>query len=342
VAVSLSIANEKASLPVAWRLHLPDHRAQDPALRQKTKIPDNVVFRTKPQIALDQVRAAAAAGTPCGVILADAGHGADGAFRAGLSELGLDYVVGVQPTLSVRRPGAAPLPPKTWSGTGRPPSLMRRSRDHEPLSARALGQELPADAWQTIMWREGSNVDLASRFAAVRLRPASRDYNLTQPRPEEWLLIEWPDDDAEPLKYWLSTLPADTPLDEPVAMAKLRWRIERAYRELKQELGLGHFEGRGWRGFHHHASLCIAAYGFLISERETIPPSAPIGPQNGTEPPIPRGSRRRAAADQTRAPRPELDRHHPPAPRRSARPQLASMSLLCTIQSRSLRPFVTQ
>jgi SRSO17 transposase len=233
VAVSLSIANEKASLPIAWRLYLPDHWAHDPALRHKAKIPDSVVFQTKPQIALDQIRAAAAVGTPTGVILADAGYGADGAFRAGLSELGCDYVVGVQPTLSVWRPGEAPLPPKAWSGTGRPPSLMRRSRDHKPLSAKTLAQELPADAWQTVMWREGSNVDLASRFAALRVRPASRDYNLTQPRAEEWLLIEWPEDDAEPLKYWLSTLPADTPLRELVATAKLRWRIERDYRELK-------------------------------------------------------------------------------------------------------------
>ena len=271
VAVSLSIANATASLPVAWRLYLPELWAQDLALRAKAKIPDSIVFQTKPQIALEQIRAAAAAGTPTGVILADAGYGADGAFRSGLSELGLDYAVGVQPTLSVWRPGEEPLPPKSWSGTGRPPSLMRRSRDHKPLSAKALAQELPADAWQTVMWREGSNVDLASRFAAVRLRPASRDYNLTKPRAEEWLMIEWPEGDPEPLKYWLSSLSADTSLYDLVATAKLRWRIERDYRELKQELGLGHFEGRGWRGFHHHASLRIAAYGFLISLRGTIP-----------------------------------------------------------------------
>jgi SRSO17 transposase len=342
VAVSLSIANEKSSLPVAWRLYLPEQWAQDPALRQQAKIPDSVRFQTKPQIALDQIRAAAAIGTPTGVVLADAGYGADGAFRAGLSELGLDYVVGVQPTVSVWRPGEAPLPPKAWSGTGRPPSLLRRSRDHKPLSAKALAQELPADAWHTVMWREGSNVDLASRFAAVRVRPASRDYNLTEPRAEEWLLIEWPEDDAEPLKYWLSTLPADTPLHDLVATAKLRWRIERDYRELKQELGLGHFEGRGWRGFHHHASLCIAAYGFLISERETIPPSAPVRPQGGQEPPVPRGSKRHATADPTRAPRPQLDRHDPPSPHHSARPQPAAMSLLRPIQPPASRLFMTQ
>ena len=242
VAVSLSIANETASLPIAWRLYLPEHWAQDPELRRKAKIPDSIGFRTKPQIALDQIRAAVAADTPAGVILADAGYGADGAFRSGLSELGLDYVVGVQPTLSGWRPGEEPLPPKPWSGTGRPPSLMRRSRDHKPLSAKALATALPTNAWHNIAWREGSNDDLASRFAAVRRRPASRDYSLTRPRAEEWLLIEWPEGDAEPLRYWLSTLPANMTLKELVAAAKLRWRIERDYRELKQELGLGHYE----------------------------------------------------------------------------------------------------
>jgi SRSO17 transposase len=149
---------------------------------------------------------------------------------------------------------------------------MRRSPEHSPVSVKALAQALPQDAWQTIGWREGTNTDLGSRFAAVRVRPASRDYNLTGPRAEEWLLIEWPEGDTEPLKYWLSTLAADASLGKLVSTAKLRWRIERDYQELKQELGLGHYVGRGWRGFHHHASLCIAAFGFLISQREAIPP----------------------------------------------------------------------
>ncbi|WP_404801895.1 IS701 family transposase [Bosea spartocytisi] len=342
VAVSLSIANEKASLPVAWRLYLPEAWAQDHELRRKARIPEGIGFQTKPQIALDQIRAAVATGTPAGVILADAGYGADGAFRSNLSQLGLDYVVGVQPTLSVWRPGEEPLPPKAWSGTGRPPSLMRRSRDHKPLSAKALAQELPADAWQSVTWREGSNFDLASRFAAMRLRPASRDYNLTKPRAEEWLLIEWPQGDAEPLKYWLSTLPADTPLRDLVAMAKLRWRIERDYRELKQELGLGHYEGRGWRGFHHHASLCIAAYGFLISEREAISPSAPAGARGGQKSPVSRGSRSHAAADPTRAARSQFDRHSPPPDHRRPRSHPAPMSLLRPIKPSSSISFMTQ
>lgn len=300
IAVSLSIANEGASLPVAWRLYLPESWTDDPERRKKAKIPDEVSFQTKPQIALEQIRAAIAAQTPTGVVLADAGYGADGAFREGLSELALDYVVGVQSTLSVWRPGEGPLPPKAWRGTGRPPSRMRRSSEHRPLSAKALAESLPPEAWQTVTWREGTNTDLASRFAAVRLRPASRDYNRSEQRPEEWLLIEWPEGDTEPLKYWLSTLPGDISLQDLVATAKLRWRIERDYRELKQELGLGHYEGRGWRGFHHHASLCIAAYGFLLSERETIPPSAFACPKNGEEPSVLRRSRSGSATHPAR------------------------------------------
>lgn len=262
--------------------------ADDPERRRKAKIPDCVAFQTKPAIALDQIRAAQAAGVAPGVVLADAGYGADGAFRTGLSTLGLDYVVGVQPTLSVWRPGEEPLPPKPWRGKGRPTSLMRRSPEHSPVSAKALAQELPQDAWRTIGWREGTNTDLGSRFAAVRVRPASRDYNLTTPRAEEGLLIEWPEGAAEPLKYWLSTLAADASLAKLVSTAKLRWRIERDYQELKQELGLGHYEGRGWRGFHHHASLCIAAYGFLISQREAIPPQRRPKPKTARNLPFPK------------------------------------------------------
>jgi SRSO17 transposase len=288
VAVSLSIANEGASLPVAWQLYLPEIWLDDPERRKKAKIPDEIAFQTKPQIAIDQIRTALAAQTPVGVVLADAGYGADSEFRRQLSDLGLVYSVGVQPTVSVWRPGEGPLPPKAWTGRGRPPSLMQRSKDHKPLSAKALAESLPAEAWMTVTWREGSNVDLASRFAAVRLRIASRDYNLTQPRTEEWFIVEWPEGDKELLKYWLSTLPEAMTLQELVTVTKMRWRIERDYRELKQELGLGHYEGRGWRGFHHHAGLCIAAYGFLLSERETIPPSGFAITENCQEPPFPR------------------------------------------------------
>jgi SRSO17 transposase len=152
---------------------------------------------------------------------------------------------------------------------------MRRDGKHQPISVKQLALGLRKRAWRTITWREGTAEWLSSRFARLRVRIAHRDYNLTEARPEEWLLIEWPKGEDEPTKYWLSTLPKNVSFRRMVDTAKLRWRIERDYQELKQEVGLGHFEGRGWRGFHHHATLCVAAYGFLISERETISPSGP-------------------------------------------------------------------
>jgi SRSO17 transposase len=160
---------------------------------------------------------------------------------------------------------------------------------------------LPTSAWKTVSWREGTRKPLHSRFAAVRIRPAHRDYWSSQPRPEEWLLIEWPKSETEPSKYWLSTLPGDTQLKDLVCLAKHRWIIERDYEELKQELGLGHYEGRGWRGFHHHATLCTAACGFLVAERSRFSPSARAGklelPQTELPPKFhPRGSARARGA----------------------------------------------
>ena len=192
----------------------------------------------------------------------DAGYGADTDLRATITTLGLSYVAGIMPNTSVWAPGKGPLPPKNWSGQGRPPKLIRRDAKHRPISVKALARGLPPRAWRTIQWREGAAMPLSSRFARVRVRVAHRDYWLAEPRAEEWLLIEWPQGENEPTKYWLSTLPGDITFRRLVDIAKLRWRIERDYHELKQEVGLGHFEGRGWRGFHHHATLCIAAYGF--------------------------------------------------------------------------------
>ena len=232
VAVSLWWPTQGASLPIAWRLYLPQASAEDAELRRKAKIPAEIAFQTKPQIALEQIRTAKTQGIAPGVVLADAGYGADGGFSAGLTELDLTYVVGVQPTLSVWRPGEGPLPPKPWSGRrAGPPSRITRTSDHKPMLAKALAEALPAEAWRTVAWREGSNAELSSRFAAVRLRPASRDFNRSEAHAEEWLLIEWPQGEAEPSKYWLSTLPAMTPIAELVDTAKLRWRIERDYQE---------------------------------------------------------------------------------------------------------------
>jgi SRSO17 transposase len=328
IAVTLSIANHAASLPIAYKLYLPEDWAADTARRKKAHVPDDAALRTKPEIALAQIRAALAAGVAPGVLLTDAGYGVDGAFRAGVTASGLTYVVGVQSTLSVWPPGVEPLPPKPWSGRGRPPSRMRRDREHVPVSAKTLAKGLPEEAWRIVPWREGSNEILSSRFAAVRVRPASRDWKLSTPYPLEWLLIEWPEGEKEPTKYWLSTLPEDTPLDILVDTAKLRWRIERDYEELKSELGLAHFEGRSWRGFHHHATLCIAAYGFLIRERAAIPPSGPRRRQMSR---ISARPRPRGAANPTRTAHRQFDRDNPTTPHGRAGADPYAMPVLPSI-----------
>ena len=277
VAVSLSVATWNASLPVGYRLYLPKEWAEDFTRRKETEVPKEVGFQTKPEIALDQIRAALAAKVDRGVVLADAAYGINTEFRDGLTDLELQYVVGVQSTMTVWEPGQQPLPAKPRGRMGRPPRLLRRSHQHQPVSVKQLAMSLPSTAFREVTWREAGERKLRSRFAAVRVRAAHRDYEKVEPHAEEWLLIEWPRGEAEPTKYWVSTLPSTTRLKALVKMAKHRWIIERDYEELKQELGLGHFEGRNWRGFHHHATLCIAAYGFLVAERTRFFPSARAG-----------------------------------------------------------------
>jgi SRSO17 transposase len=277
-AVSLSVSTWGSSLPIAWRLYLPEVWCQDSERCQQAGVPEEIGFQTKPEIALEQMRRAVEQKVPVGVVLVDAGYGNGTPFRAGITALGLEYVAGIESSTTVWEPGRLPLPvPSRKPGRGAPPKRLQRNVDHQPISVKQLALSLPSSAWKNIAWRDGSRDALRSRFAAVRVRPAHRDYKRTEPHPEEWLLIEWPKEEPEPTKYWLSTLPVKTSLKSLVKMAKHRWLIERDYEELKQELGLGHYEGRGWRGFHHHATLCIAAYGFLISERNRFSPSARVG-----------------------------------------------------------------
>jgi len=276
VAVSVSVANEAVSLPVAYQLYLPESWAGDRRRRRAVGIPDAVTFQPKWQIALGQIQTLQAEGLPRAPVLADAGYGDTTAFREALTTAGLPYVVGVKKETTAWPPGKAPRPPKRWQGRGRPPTHVRRTATHTPQSLTHLARALPTTAWRTVTWREGTRGAMHSRFARLRVRPAHRDEQRTAPRPEEWVLIEWPRGDAEPTKYWLSTLPETTPVAALVRLAKLRWRIERDSQELKDELGLDHFEGRGWRGFHHHGALCIAAYAYLAAERARLSPPASL------------------------------------------------------------------
>jgi SRSO17 transposase len=330
VAVSVTLACQSGSLPVAWQLYLPQEWADDMARREKAGVPQDVAFATKPAIALAQIERLLAQGAPKHCLLADAGYGVDTAFRERLSEMGLSYVVGVTGAVTVWPPGHEPLPAADYNGRGVVPTRLRvgQAKHQRPMSIKELAFELAPSLWQTIEWRQGSNITLRSRFARVRVRAAHRDHLRAQVRAEEWLLIEWPEGHKEPMKYWLSTLGRDVPLQRMVFEAKMRWRIERDYQDLKQEVGLGHYEGRGWRGFHHHASLSIAAYGFLMEQQLRHPDGA--GKKNSArrqEPTLPTHYKPRGSPAHA-APRPILHHDFAIAYRRSITEDAAPMSVL--------------
>jgi SRSO17 transposase len=287
VAVSLSVATESASLPIVWRLYLTEEWAKDAERREEVGIPQEVQFQTKPQIALAQIQQAVQDGVSRGVVLADEVYGSNREFREGVADLKLEYSLAVRSTTTVWALERQPLPPRPWKGTGPQPTRMRRDETHRPIMVRELARQLPAQAWHEVAWREGSQEKLCSRFAALRVRPAYGDDRKGTLQPEQWMLIEWPAGTNEPSGYWLARMPANLALKRLVAISKHRWVIERDYEELKGELGLAHYEGRNWRGFHHHATLCIAAYGFLISERSRFSPSAHVGHLELRAAPIP-------------------------------------------------------
>ncbi len=310
VVVSLSIGNETATLPVAYRLYLPKDWAEDPDRRQKCGVPEKIEFQEKWKIALMLVDDALASGKPRVPVLADAGYGDATDFRDGLTGRHLPYIVGVKKDTTVWEPGKGPLPPEPRTGKrGQPQKCLRRDEDHQPLPIVDIARGLDPSDFTEVVWREGTKCEMQSRFAAVRVCPAHRDYYRTAPRPEEWLLIEWPSAEKEPTKYWLSTLNETTPLAELVRTAKMRWRIERDYQELKDELGIDHYEGRGWRGLHHHWALCIAAYAFLVAERALFSPLGPPGSDRGFRlPALPATFQPRGAAARPASPA-DVDNH---------------------------------
>jgi SRSO17 transposase len=293
VTVSVSLANDALSVPAAYRLYLPEAWTKDEKRRATAGVPREVKFKTKWLIAIEQIEQLAAGGVALAPVLADAGYGDTTEFRDRVTALHLPYSVGIKPETTVWPPGKQPLPPRPSKGRGRPAKWLRRTAEHRPMAVSKLAARLPKKEWQEVRWREGTRGTMSSRFAAVRVRPAHRDQQRIEPRPIEWLLIEWPSDEKEPTKYWLSTLPENAIIEELVRLAKLRWRIERDYEELKDEIGLDHYEGRSWRGFHHHGTLCIAAYAFLSAERARLSPPEPLAFLQAA--PVPQGFRPRGA-----------------------------------------------
>ncbi|MFC0454933.1 IS701 family transposase [Rhodococcus jostii] len=282
IAVSVHAATDAASAPLDWRLFLPeswdDRSTTDPdavaaitARRKRSAIPDTEQHRTKWEMAIEMIDELIAWGRIPPPAVADAGYGDTTAFREALTERGVDYVVAVKGATSAY-PGDAVPEIAAYSGRGRPPTP--RYGPHS--SCKDLVLAAGRKALRTVTWRRGTKTDpdnptaaMRSRFAAMRIRPANRDipraYDGTL--PAVWLLAEWPTGADEPTDYWISTLPDTTPIAELVRLAKIRWRIEHDYRELKTGLGLDHFEGRSWLGWHHHATLVTAAHLFITTLR---------------------------------------------------------------------------
>jgi SRSO17 transposase len=275
VGVSVHAATDQASCPIGWRLFLPESWDTDAERRRKAHVPADVRHRPKWQLALELLDELAGWDLVPPIILADAAYGEISEFRLGLEQRALAYVVQVPGTISAYPPDVVPET-VAYAGRGRPPVARYR----QPRSSlRQLVGAAGAQAATMVAWREGADGEqLVSRFVALRVRPAGvrlRRAARGGQLPVRWLLAEWPDGEPEPIKYWLASLPADTPLDRLVGLAKLRWRVEHDYRELKDALGLDHFEGRSWPGWHHHVTLVSVAHGFVTLERLDPKAAAP-------------------------------------------------------------------
>jgi SRSO17 transposase len=266
IAVSVHAVGERGTLPLGWRLYLPEEWCEDELRRARAKIPATVGFETKPQLAGGLIEQAADWPIPLAPILADCAYGDDTRFRNKLHARELEYVLAVSAQVSVYGPETSFAVPERNGSVGRRRSVARP--DRKPESVRALAQRLSARAWKTLSCRTTpAGEDVSGRFAFVRVVATHPVRNNNLPPREEWLIIEWPPEKDAPTDYWLSNLPADTSRERLARLARLRWTIELDYRQLKGELGLDHYEGRSYAGFHHHCALVTCAHAFLTLER---------------------------------------------------------------------------
>ena len=262
IAISLHHVGENGSTALNWRLYLPEEWVEDSEKRQEAGIPADVVFQTKWKLALEMIDEVRGWGLPDRVVLGDAAYGEPTAFREELEKRGLRYALGIQSNVGIWM-----KPPKRIAGK---PAGMGRPRtawdygEQKPVSLKDAA--LKAKGWKTIRWREGSKGWLESRFWAARVQPSHRYQDGRPPEKEVWLLVEWPESEPEPIKYFFCNMPADTTLRRLVRITKCRWKIEQDYQQLKEELGLDHYEGRSWQGWHHHVTLVMIAHAFLTLE----------------------------------------------------------------------------
>ena len=269
IAVSVHAVGARGTLPLGWRLYLPEEWCDDLVRRRKAKIPDEVCFQTKPQLAAGVCEQVSGWEIPTAPVLADCAYGDDTRFRSKLHEQELEYVLAVSAKVSVYGPETTFAVPAPSGTAGRPRSVARP--DRKPESVRQLAARLPKRAWKTIACRTtAAGEEVSSRFAFVRVVATHPVRNNNQPPREEWLIIEWPEREDAPSDYWLSNLPPGTNRARLARLARLRWTIELDYRQLKGELGLDHYEGRSYAGFHHHCALVTCAHAFLTLERHDL------------------------------------------------------------------------
>jgi len=272
IAVSLHLAGEQGSGCVGMRLYMPESWTEDRERCRQAGVPDDIDYEAKWRMALGLIDKTLATGVRPPLTLADNGYGDTTNFRDGLSERGLVYNVGVKGHTVVWRPRVNPKPPKRPQGKpGRPPTHPRSGRA-KPIAIATLARKLGRKAYRRVTWRNGTRGKMCSYFAALRIRSAHGHTSGKPPGEEQWLLCEWPTNEKAPTKFYLSTQPPSCSLRRLVRAAKLRWRVERDYQDMKQEVGLDDFEGRMWCGFHHHASMCAAAHAFLALRRALFPP----------------------------------------------------------------------
>ena len=266
IAVSVHAVGEGGTVPLDWALYLPEEWCEDLERRRKAKIPDEVQFQTKPELAGGLIERAAGWEIPSAPVLGDQAYGKNSELRTRLDRAGIEYVLSINADARVYEPDTIFTVPERKRGS-RGPAPSALVADRAPRQLTELAASLSPEDYQTLVYRTRDGEEVSSRFATLRVIAAHPiEHDRREPR-EEWLIIEWPEGDQQPSDYWISNLPADTAPERLARLARLRWMIELDYRELKGELGLDHYEGRSYLGFHHHCAIVTAAHGFLTLER---------------------------------------------------------------------------
>lgn len=275
IGVSVHAVGSKGTVPLGWALYLPEEWCEDAGRRRKAKIPEAVVFKTKPELAVGLVERAAGWELAKAPILGDCAYGKNTELRERLDDAELEYVLSVSEEVSVFAPETVfGVPAPRSGGSGR--QKTRPRPDREPEQIGDLIKRLGPEHFKTVTFRDGPDGKrMRSRFCFLRVRAAHEWEKRATPRREEWLIVEWPKGKDQPTDYWLSNLPADTKPERLARLARLRWKIELDYKQLKRELGLDHYEGRSWLGWYHHTALVTAAHGFLTLERVNPFPPRP-------------------------------------------------------------------